>query len=118
MDVVRHQLHQELFNDQEMGGGGRSCTQWKQGHIAKNQLRRIAHDGGIDTEAYHTKLYTAGIKHKRQSGNALKCIRCNNVMGERRVCYLKGEGELLQVTEKAKVFLLQFGCFILYKEVN
>lgn len=39
-------------------------------------------------------------------------------MGERRACYLKGEEEPLQVTEKDEVFLLQFGCLVLYKEVN
>lgn len=72
MNVVRHQLQQELFSDQ--GWGERSCTQWKQGRIAKNQLGRIAHDGGIDTETYCTKLSTAGRKHKRPSGNALKWI--------------------------------------------
>lgn len=53
MDAVRHQPQQELLSDQ--GLGERSCTQWKQGRIPKNQLRRIAHDGGIDTETYCAK---------------------------------------------------------------
>jgi len=39
-------------------------------------------------------------------------------MGERRTYYFKGEGKLQQVTEKGEVFFLQFGCFILYEEVN
>lgn len=56
--------------------------------------------------------------HKRQSGTALKCIRYNNEMEERKACYLKEESELLHVTEKVEVFLFHFGCFILYEEVN